>query len=175
MSPIIIALIGGVLYLVQITILFNIFHINEKAKCMVKLWLANLAILILIFWAVYQYNIIPGLYLMDGFKINLFLTIFYYTAGFFGGILQLYNLADRGFSLRILIDIQESGQQGLTLDEIMKRYSQGKGIAWMYQKRLNDMLTNGLITSYNHIIKNTLKGTRLSMLFIKLRQIVSLR
>src|SRR5262245_51669465 len=37
----------------------------------------------------------------------LLLVLFFFAAAFFGGVLQLYNLADRGFSLRLLIGAQE--------------------------------------------------------------------
>src|SRR4051794_36547329 len=40
--------------------------------------------------------------------IDIAFSVFLFGVGFFGGILQLYNLADRGFSLRILIDILEA-------------------------------------------------------------------
>src|SRR4051794_35627887 len=33
--------------------------------------------------------------------IDVVFSVFLFGVGFFGGILQLYNLADRGFSLRI--------------------------------------------------------------------------
>ena len=50
---------------------------------------------------------------------------FLYFAGFFGGVLQLYNLADRGFSLRILIDILDSRGSSLTTEDIMDSYGGG--------------------------------------------------
>src|SRR5262245_18050261 len=34
--------------------------------------------------------------------VDLGFCVFLFAAGFFGGVMQLYNLADRGFSLRIL-------------------------------------------------------------------------
>src|SRR4051812_20331150 len=64
-------------------------------------------------------------------SVDLGFAVFLYTAGFFGGILQIYNLAERGFSLRILIDILNARSRAMTLDEVIQNYSDGKGIAWM--------------------------------------------
>jgi len=63
-----------------------------------------------------------------------------YTAAIWGGILQLYNVAERGFSLRILIDIDESPRYILGLEDILRSYGAGKGIAWMLQKRVDDLV-----------------------------------
>src|SRR5262249_44394277 len=60
--------------------------------------------------------------------IDVAFAVFLYSVGFFGGILQLYNLADRGFSLRILIDILEAPSQVMSLDDVMQGYSAGRGI-----------------------------------------------
>src|SRR6266540_6418764 len=77
--------------------------------------------------------------------IDIAFAVFLYSVGFFGGILQLYNLADRGFSLRILIDILEAPSKTMRLDDVMRGYSAGRGIAWMYTKRLDDMQSAGLV------------------------------
>jgi hypothetical protein len=76
--------------------------------------------------------------------VDIAFAVFLYGVGFFGGLLQLYNLADRGFSLRIPIDILEAPSQGMRLDDVLQGYSWGRGIGWMYAKRLEDMQTAGL-------------------------------
>src|SRR5262245_40628518 len=40
--------------------------------------------------------------------LDFLLMMFFFSAAHFGGVLQLYNLADRGLSLRMLIDIDEA-------------------------------------------------------------------
>jgi hypothetical protein len=97
--------------------------------------------------------------------IDLAFAVFLYSAGFFGGILQLYNLADRGFSLRILIDILEAPLQSLRLDDIMQGYSAGRGIGWMYAKRLEDMQSASLAKLEGESLVLTPKGQRVAKLF----------
>jgi hypothetical protein len=97
--------------------------------------------------------------------VDIGFAVFLYGAGFFGGILQLYNLADRGFSLRILIDILESPLQVMSLEDIMKGYSAGRGIAWMYAKRLEDMQSAGLAKVEGESLVLTPKGQRVAKLF----------
>ena len=79
-------------------------------------------------------------------------------AGFFGGNLQLYNLTERGMSLRMLIDVAQSGERGMTAQEIMRDYSAGQGIAWMYQKRLDVLLAGRLIRIEDGAIVNERRG-----------------
>ena len=101
--------------------------------------------------------------------VDLAFALLVYSAGFFGGILQLYNLADRGFSLRILIDIRESPNGCLDASGVVRSYSAGKGIGWMYKKRIDDMLTRGLIVIEKEQVVLTPRGHKLVGLFGSLR------
>jgi hypothetical protein len=86
--------------------------------------------------------------------------LFLYTAGFFGGVLQLYNLADRGFSLRILIDILHAPSGAMRLDDVMSGYGGGRGIAWMYRKRIDGMIATGLVVADASRLLLTARGRR---------------
>jgi hypothetical protein len=97
--------------------------------------------------------------------LDLAFALFLYAAGFFGGILQLYNLAERGFSLRILIDVLHSPAGTMTLDQVMKHYGAGRGIAWMYDKRVADMAATGLVFLGNARLTLTRRGRRVAALF----------
>jgi hypothetical protein len=102
--------------------------------------------------------------------VDIAFSVFLYSVGFFGGILQLYNLADRGFSLRILIDILEAPSQAMNLDDVMQGYSAGRGIAWMYAKRLDDMQSAGLARVEGECLVLTPKGHRVAKLFAWLQE-----
>jgi hypothetical protein len=102
--------------------------------------------------------------------VDIAFAVFLYSVGFFGGILQLYNLADRGFSLRILIDILQAPSQVLRLDDVMQGYSAGRGIAWMYAKRLEDMQSAGLAKVEGESLVLTPKGQRVASLFTWLQE-----
>jgi hypothetical protein len=97
--------------------------------------------------------------------IDFAFCLFLYTAGFFGGVLQLYNLAERGFSLRILIDILHAPSATMTLDDVMEGYGAGRGIAWMYGKRVDGMRTAGLVVVAGDRMVLTERGHRIARLF----------
>jgi hypothetical protein len=113
---------------------------------------------------------VPAELVMPIASIDIVFAMFLYSVGFFGGILQLYNLADRGFSLRILIDILEAPSQGIRLDDLMQGYSAGRGIAWMYARRLEDMQRAGLAKLEGESLVLTPKGQRVAKLFMSLQQ-----
>jgi hypothetical protein len=102
--------------------------------------------------------------------VDIAFAVFLYGVGFFGGILQRYNLADRGFSLRILIDILETPSQAMRLDDVMQGYSAGRGIAWMYAKRLEDMQSASLAKVEGDSLVLTPKGQRVAELFTWLQE-----
>ncbi|HNR34416.1 MAG TPA: hypothetical protein PKO36_04505 [Candidatus Hydrogenedentes bacterium] len=56
---------------------------------------------------------------------------------------QVFSLTIRGFSLRILVDIHERGP--LTVEQIMAGYSEGRGLDWMFEKRLAGLESVGMI------------------------------
>ena len=92
--------------------------------------------------------------------VDLVFCLFLYAAGFFGGVLQLYNLAERGFSLRILIDILHAPSGAMTRDEIFSGYGGGQGIAWMYRKRVGGMIATGLVIADAGRLLLTARGRR---------------
>jgi hypothetical protein len=102
--------------------------------------------------------------------LDLLFALFLYLAGFFGGILQLYNLADRGFSLRMLIDILQAPSGVMTVDDMMTGYGGGRGIIWMYDKRIRDMIYNGLVTECGDNLVLTGRGLRLARIYRTLRK-----
>src|SRR5262245_55587713 len=58
---------------------------------------------------------------------DLLLALFFFAAAFFGGVAQLYNLADRGFSLRILVDALEHPSATVGRDQLTAGYGGGQG------------------------------------------------
>jgi hypothetical protein len=100
-------------------------------------------------------------------------ALFTYSASIFGGWLQLYNLADRGMSLRVLIDAYEDDGI-ITPRKISADYGAGKGIKWMYEKRVLDIQRLGLILIQGDKFILTVKGIRNASLIILLRKYYAL-
>jgi len=92
----------------------------------------------------------------------------------FGGVLQLYNICERGFSLRVLIEIAEAPGGSLTAKEIATRYSAGQGVDWMLEKRIRDMVARGLIRLEGGAYVATASATRSAKVLGGLRRFLRL-
>jgi len=91
-----------------------------------------------------------------------------------GGVLQVYNLADRGFSLRVLIEIAAAPDGALGAKEIAARYGGGQGLGWMLEKRIRDMIAQGLIRPEGDGYRASPHGTRSARILGGLRRFLRL-
>jgi hypothetical protein len=170
MKAILLALLAGVSVLVISTVVFRIPSADRSAKTMLLVFLVIVPVLTgLVLLTPADLGFLPATLVNPLIVVDLGFALFLYTAGFFGGLLQLYNLADRGFSLRILIDALELQSGRTSLDQVMSGYSAGKGIAWMYGKRTDGMTATGLIQLEAGNMELTEKGWRVARGFGWLR------
>jgi hypothetical protein len=129
--------------------------------------------LIVLSWSITyrDLGILPSSLLTEPPWLDLGVSLFLFSAAFFGGILQLYNLADRGFSLRFLIDLLERGTCA-SASELMDGYSAGKGIGWMYGKRLHGLLDKNFIEERPGKIALTAKGEAAAAFFLRVSDVL---
>ena len=171
MKAILLALIAGLAVFVIATTLFRLFRADRMAKTLLLIFLVVAPCLAgLVLLTPPDMGFLPAQLVNPWITVDLGFALFLYTAGFFGGVLQLYNLADRGFSLRILIDALEVQSGYTSVDKVMSGYSAGKGIVWMYDKRIEGMTSTGLVTLEAGDMKLTAKGWRAAHLFAWLRE-----
>lgn len=175
MKSILLATIAMVLYASVLTLLFRIIVVRERAALMTVMFLLSVPFFI---WG--HLGTPPDLWFLPvqltetSRALDLLFGLVVYFAGFFGGILQLYNLSDRGLSLRMLIDIRESGETGMSSTKLMKQYGAGKGINWMYEKRVSDMLLRGLVFQRDEALHLTDRGKKIAQVFTTLRSFLRL-
>jgi hypothetical protein len=93
------------------------------------------------------------------------------AASFFGGWLQLYNLANRGYSLRMLVDMAHLPQRSSSPSEIIKVYSDGRGLYWMYDLRIQGILDTGMIVAEGSTFRLTPRGEKAARIFRLLRKV----
>ena len=152
-------------------LLFRLGRIERRAYAL--LWIFVVCALLLTWLSLVtsdDLTFLPNELLATPWWVDLLSSLVYFTAGFFGGILQLYNLADRGFSLRIMIDVLERGDQhNNSTASLFDGYSDGKGLAWMYQKRLDDLKRNGLVIVEGDTLVLTEAGRRTAIIFGRIR------
>ena len=112
--------------------------------------------------------------LLEPIWLDFLLGVFTYSCSFFGGWLQLYNLTSRGYSLRILIDILKLKDNKVFPEQLIKVYGDGKGLKWMYDTRINDLINSKLVKiSGNHIYLST-SGLKISEFLLIMRKIFNI-
>lgn len=165
MKTLLLVTTGDAVVALAAMLLFHVAAIRRKAAAMTLVFLATVPAFA---WAFQEARSSPILRELDVLPFALFL----YVASFFGGVLQVYNLAERGFSLRILIDVRETGRMGV--DDLMTRYGGGRGMDWMFQKRVDDLVERGMIRLEGDLAHPTLKGRWVGSIYRALKRFLNL-
>jgi hypothetical protein len=171
-KPILLALAAGVALLLASGFWLRRDPGAQRARRLLALYLAALGALAGVHALTPAHlGFLPEHAEVGSYALDLGFCLFLFSAGFFGGILQLYNLADRGLSLRMLIDVKEAGDAAATVDCIAERYSRGRGIGGMYAKRIDGMVSAGLVAEEGERLRLTPRGARAARLFAWLRRV----
>lgn len=172
MKAVFLPLAVGLLLFVAVSARLRSTPTREPARALLGLYLTLLPVLL------FAYLLTPAdlgflspQFIAPSLPIELGFAVFLYSAGFFGGLLQLYNLADRGLSLRMLIDIVESPRVAMTTDEVANNYSDGRGIKWMYEKRLDGITYTGLAYKEKNQLVLTARGKKVAWLLARLQRV----
>jgi hypothetical protein len=175
MKGFLLAAISSLAYAAIVLLWFRRSPPVHRARLMMRVYLALLPALLVCF-AITPANL--GLLPADMVEANAWLdagfALFAFSASVIGGWLQLYNLAERGLSLRILIDAAERPDGALSALLVHSSYGQGKGIRWMYGKRLGDLQRLRLIHSADDFYALTEKGWRSARLILHLRRLYAI-
>ena len=160
------------IYLAVLTVGFRLRSGDYlRARFMVRLFLVTLPLGVVLYLVTRpDLGFLPRRWLETNEVMEVAFFVFVYSAVFFGGILQVYNLADRGFSLRIMIDIESSPAGAMTTDQVVESYSAGRGIGWMYQKRMDDLVRLNLVKITGDTVVATPAGRRIAARFAWLRR-----
>jgi hypothetical protein len=175
MKALLLALGCSLLYALLITLIFRTVTLQKRAAAMFRLFLATVPL----YLALYALTpadlgvLSPGLVEPRYVPACLF-GLFVHAALFFGGWLQLYNLADRGFSLRILTDVDESPERALSAAELQARYGGGRGLQWMLDKRVEGIVESAMATLDHGRLRVTPKGARAARICGALRAVLQL-
>jgi hypothetical protein len=164
-----------VVLLALVTFCFRLYPSAHRARQMLFMYLFCLAVLVALWFATPDdLGLLGRSLLTKPAWLDLTAMVFFFSAGFFGGALQLYNLCDRGFSLRILIDMLEAPIGAVDVDYLTANYSSGRGLVWMYRKRIDDIVAARFIDQMNKRIVLTAKGAMFADLFINARRVLGL-
>ena len=97
--------------------------------------------------------------------------LYFYWFLFFGVFVQAYGLADRGFSLGILTALYHSSEPAKTRQEIKQLYAGGKGMAYVRQKRIQQMIHGGFIRAEGQSYHTTRLGAFIGHIFLALKRL----
>ena len=169
MKALALAAAGSVVLAAAITVLLRTARPERRVDALLRVFVVSLPV----FVAVYlltpaDLGILPPS-LLDGRVSGVLYGAAVYAALFVGGWLQLYNLAERGFSLRILIDIDEHPMRAMTSAEVLRGYGAGRGIDWMIAKREDGLVSEGFAELKADRLLPTPRGRRAASLFAAAR------
>jgi hypothetical protein len=164
-----------VVLLALVTFCFQLSPSAHRARQMLFVYLFCLAVLVTLWFATPDdLGFLGRSLLAEPAWLDFAAALFFFSAAFFGGALQLYNLCDRGFSLRILVDMLEAPADAVDIDYLTANYSSGRGLVWMYRKRIDDILAARFIDQVNKQIVLTAKGEMFADLFINADRVLGL-
>jgi hypothetical protein len=166
MKSIIVAAAMTLVLLLIVTLAFRLRPTQERARQMTLLYF-GCAVVAMLAWFITSVDLgflAPSL-LIEPPWLDFLLMLFFFSSAFFGGVLQLYNLADRGFSLRILIDLDSANPCSGGVDALVKTYGGGQGLTWMYGKRLHSLLAGDFVRRNGDTLELTARGRRTAEMF----------
>jgi hypothetical protein len=164
-----------VILLALATLGFRFFPGRRRARQMTIIYLACLVALVGVWSATPDdLGFLSRSLITEPSWLDLPLAWFFFSAAFFGGALQLYNLAERGLSLRILIDVLEAPNESLDVPALMAAYGGGQGISGMYRKRIEGLIEAGFVRRAHDSIVLTAKGVDTAALFARIRYFLRL-
>jgi len=169
-----IAAVASLIYAAFVLMAFRWHRPERRAAFMLKVYFCSMPpLLLLLVYVPADFWILPEGLIERNAILDWAFSLFTFSASVFGGWLQLYNLADRGMSLRILIDVLETGGV-VSVGGLSRNYGGGRGIQWMYEKRLADIERLGLVSRQGDDLALSAKGERNAKLIIRLRRFYSL-
>lgn len=174
MKAILLAVGMTLLVTLILTALFRNISETRARNATILYFVAAVCLALLWDWTPPNLGFLPSGLVAEPSWLDAIAAQFFFAAAFFGGVLQIYNLADRGFSLRILIDLKEADEPVRDARWVLRAYSGGQGIDWMYRKRLSGMLDGGFVIYDHDLVVLTATGRRTAAIFKNLRRLAKL-
>jgi hypothetical protein len=124
-------------------------------------------------YAAYLVGWLLAAWLWFGAGLSLPLCVAGLAACVFGCLayMQVYSQICRGFSLRIMVDIDRCGE--LPMEGILEEYADGRGAQWLLDKRIDTMCGAGLVRREgDRIVLASERARTLGRIGILFKQIV---
>jgi len=175
MKALLLVLAFGAITSVILTVAFRVLPSRLHATALVAVYAVSLCGLSVAFLLTPpDLGFLAGEFLTGSIFLEFAVTWLLYTAGYLGGLVQLYNLASRGLSLRMLIDMLEASPPPDSVKQVADGYCAGRGLAWMYEKRLEGLDHLGYITVHGGKVELTKNGAQKARVFDRLQDLLGI-
>ena len=169
MKGLLLAAAGSLVLAAAITVLLRTARPERRVDALLRMFVVSLPVFVALYLLTPgDLGILPPA-LVDGRLAGALYAVAVYASLFLGGWLQLYNLAERGCSLRILIDIDEHPARAMTPADLLRGYGAGRGIDWMVAKRVDGLVSEGFAELHAERLLPTPRGRRAASLFAAAR------
>ena len=105
-------------------------------------------------------------------NLEKLLVFFSLQTFFFLSYAEFFSMICRGFSLRILTDVDI--QDNIILENMKKSYAMGRGHSWLLKKRIDSIIDLKLIRNENNYYVLSNYGKVISKISILIKKILSL-
>ena len=149
------------MHTVLFTLFFSVFipiihialiHILRKQNIQVKLMFISFLLYVFLDFIIIYFVYIDSsnitIHLISALSSSIFMCLFY---------MEFFSMIARGFSMRIITDIYLHTR--LNPEQLIQEYANGKGIEWMFDKRIQGIIDLGLIKEESGQIKLSSKSS----------------
>lgn len=165
-----------ILFLVLHILIFHYFRIRRHFVTLRTIFFLLIPVYVLLFFALPEGFLsiltlrpekVTPLNIFLSLAFNFCLGLWLYIFLWFG-YCQFYFIVDRSISVRFMIEIEDSPNKALSLDELKKIYTPD----YIYSHRLDQMVETRYLIFKNGKYFNTEKGKILSIIFKSLKKIL---
>src|SRR5262249_28542460 len=130
MKAIIFATAMTIVLLAVVTMALRFHQTAQRARQMTLIYFGCVIISVLAWFTTsVDLGFLARPLLIEPAWLDFVLMLFFLTAAFFGGVLQLYNVSYRGFSLRILIHAEETASPPIDAHCVIADSERAYGLA----------------------------------------------
>ncbi len=170
LKGLILALCGFVLFLVVHVLVFRVYAPRLRFMAMFRIAVVTSLMLVVLHRSTPpDLGFLPSQYTGAGWAVDLLNGLLVFTF-LFVGYCMFYFLVDRGFSGRMMIEIETSPDRQLRAGDVAARYS----IEMVLQRRLGEMLEIGRIVERDGRYVNTPKGNAAAAMFAFVKKFLQL-
>lgn len=161
---------GFILFLIAHVAIFRLMTLERRFRAMVRIMVAIGCVQLIVHrMTAPDLGFLPREFTQSGWAIDLLNGLLVY--GFlFIGYSMFYFLVDRGFSGRIMIEIESSQERRLRQRDIAARYS----LEMVLRRRLTEMLEIGRVILRDGRYCNTAKGRSAAAMFAFVKRFLQL-